>query len=130
MNLVQDVFKVLFTTCVVIWLPIAITQAQPQSVGQPLVKLNVLVTDVSSRPIDDLKEEEFRVFDNDVPQVISYFSTEELPLLCGIVMDNSGSFKNVLKPAVNAAKTIINQNKASDETLLIRFIDSRKIETV
>ena len=135
MSLLQGVFKLLFTTWVVITLATTTTQAQtniqqPQNVEQQRVKLNVLVTDASNRPVDDVKQEEFHVFENDVPQTISFFSKEDLPLLYGIVIDNSGSFKDVLKPVVNAAKIIVNQNKPGDETLLIRFIDSGKIETV
>ncbi len=103
---------------------------QSQTGGQQIVKLNVLVTDASNRPVNDVKQEEFRVFENDIPQTISFFSKDEIPLLYGVVIDNSGSFKNVLKPVVNAAKIIISQNKPGDETILIRFIDRGKIETI
>ncbi|MBA3767167.1 MAG: VWA domain-containing protein [Acidobacteria bacterium] len=118
-----------------IWLATTLTQAQtnvqqPPNVEQQIVKLNVLVTDASKHPVADVRQEEFRVFENNVPQTISFFSKEELPLLYGIAIDNSGSFRSVIQPVINAAKAIINQNKPGDETLLIRFIDSEKVETV
>jgi Ca-activated chloride channel homolog len=135
MNLYQSVFKIFSTTLIIASLTAAITQAQtniqqPRNVEQQLVKLNVIVTDASNRPVNDVRQGEFRVFENGSPQTISFFSNEEMPLLYGIVIDNSGSFKSVLKPVVNAAKTTITQNKPGDETFLVRFTKSEIIETV
>lgn len=96
---------------------------------QPL-KLNVLVTDASGDPISDLKQEDFIVLENDVPQTISSFSNEVLPLIYAILVDTSGSFKDVLESALGAAKIIVEQNKPGDETMLVRFVGSDKIETV
>jgi Ca-activated chloride channel family protein len=97
---------------------------------QQLLKLNVLVTNGSGDPISDLKQEDFIVLENDVPQTISFFSNEELPLIYAILVDTSASFKDVLESALGAAKIVVEQNKPGDETMLVRFVDSNKIETV
>jgi Ca-activated chloride channel homolog len=114
---------------------IAMTQAQtsvPQSASaqQQLVKVNVLVTDSSDQPVGDVRQEEFRVFENDVPQTIAFFSKDELPLFYSIAIDNSASFKSVLQRVIDAAQLVVKQNKPGDETFIVRFIDSAKIETM
>ena len=52
-----------------------------------------------------------------VPVSISY----------GIVVDNSGSYRMLLDGIVEAVKNIVNDNKADDETFLVRFVDTDKI---
>jgi len=52
-----------------------------------------------------------------VPVSISY----------GIVVDNSGSYRLMLDGIVEAVKNIVNENKAEDETFLVRFVDIDKI---
>jgi len=52
-----------------------------------------------------------------VPVSISY----------GIVVDNSGSYRMLLDGVVEAVKNIVNDNKADDETFLVRFVDTDKI---
>src|SRR6185295_11942194 len=45
-------------------------------------------------------------------------------------IDTSGSLRSQLQAVIDAGKTIINSNKGGDETFLVRFISSDKIETV
>lgn len=45
----------------------------------------------------------------------------------GIVVDNSGSYRLLLDGIVEAVKNIVNENKADDETFLVRFVDTDKI---
>ncbi len=45
----------------------------------------------------------------------------------GIVVDNSGSYRLLLDGVVEAVKNIVNDNKADDETFLVRFVDTDKI---
>lgn len=63
-------------------------------------------------------------------QTILSFSNEELPLIYAIVVDTSASFKDVLESALGAARIVVEQNKPGDETMLVRFVSSNKIETV
>lgn len=48
----------------------------------------------------------------------------------GIVVDNSGSYRPLLGVVIDASKDIIEENKADDETFLVRFISSDKIKIV
>jgi Ca-activated chloride channel family protein len=53
-----------------------------------------------------------------------------VPISYGLAVDTSGSLRSQLQSVVDAGKTIINANKRGDETFLVRFISSDKIETV
>jgi len=97
-------------------------------VDTSLVNLNVRVIDRANRPINDVKQDEFKVFEDGVPQQIFSFTRAEVPISYGLVVDNSGSMKTQLEKVIDATRTIIEQNKPGDETFLQRFIDSEKIE--
>ena len=97
-------------------------------VNTELVTLNVRVIDRNNRPIDNVRQNEFHVFEDSVPQPVEYFTREEVPISYGLAVDNSGSLRAQLQGVIDAGKTIINSNKPGDETFIIRFIDSSKIE--
>ena len=97
-------------------------------VNTELVTLNVRVIDRNNRPIGNVSQDDFHVFEDGVRQPIEWFSREEVPVSYGVAVDNSGSLRGQIDKVIEAAKTIINSNKPGDETFLIRFIDSEKIE--
>lgn len=95
---------------------------QPQNVqSKRTVHLNVLVTDLQNRPLTEVKQEEFSVFEDDVPQTITYFSKSERPLVYCLLMDTSGSLKPVINPLIDSAKIIVNSSKPADAAALIAF---------
>jgi Ca-activated chloride channel homolog len=95
-----------------------------------LVQLHVRVIDRNNRPIDNVPQNEFHVYEDGVPQPVEYFTREEVPISYGLAVDTSGSLRSQLQSVIDAGKTIINSNKPGDETFLVRFISSDKIETV
>jgi Ca-activated chloride channel family protein len=99
-------------------------------VNTELVTLNVRVIDRNNRPIDNVRQNDFHVFEDGVPQPIESFTREEVPISYGMAIDTSGSLRSQLQGVIDAGKTIINSNKPGDETFLVRFISSDKIETV
>jgi len=52
---------------------------------------------------------------------------EKPPLACGIVVDNSGSFRMIFETVIKSTNQIIGANNADDETFLVRFTDASKI---
>jgi Ca-activated chloride channel family protein len=98
------------------------------TVDTNLVNLHVRVIDRNNRPINDVKREEFRVFEDNAPQKVEFFSREEVPISYGIVVDNSGSMKPLLEKVIESTRVLINENKPGDETFLLRFIDSDEIK--
>ena len=99
-------------------------------INADLVQLHVRVIDRNNRPIDNVPQNEFHVFEDGVPQPIETFTREEVPISYGLAVDTSGSLRSQLQSVIDAGKTIVNSNKKGDETFLVRFISSDKIETV
>jgi len=97
-------------------------------VDTSLVNLNVRVIDRSNRPVNDVRQEDFKVFEDGVPQQIFSFTRAEVPISYGLLVDNSGSMRNQLEKVIDASRTIIDQNKTGDETFLLRFVDSDEIK--
>jgi Ca-activated chloride channel family protein len=94
------------------------------------VRLNVIVSDESNRFVDGLRQEDFRVEEEGVPQSITSFSTEAVPVSYGVVMDNSGSMKSLLDSLIRTAASLFLANRAGDETMLARFVDSDNIQVI
>jgi Ca-activated chloride channel family protein len=99
-------------------------------INAELVQLHVRVIDRNNRPINNVQQGEFHIFEDGVAQTIETFTREEVPISYGLAVDTSGSLRSQLQSVVDAGKTIINSNKHGDETFLVRFISSDKIETV
>ncbi|HST52748.1 MAG TPA: VWA domain-containing protein [Pyrinomonadaceae bacterium] len=93
-----------------------------------LVNLHVRVIDRNNRPIDDVRDDEFKVFENGVPQQIQFVTREEVPITYGLVVDNSGSIRSQINQVIEAGKSIVNANKPGDETFVVRFIGREQIE--
>jgi hypothetical protein len=93
-----------------------------------LVNLNVRVIDRNNRTVNDVRQEEFRVYEDGVLQKLEFISKEEVPISYGLAIDTSGSLRSQIVKVIEAGKTIINSNKPGDETFLLRFISNDKIE--
>ncbi len=93
-----------------------------------LVNLQVRVIDRNNRPVNDVRTEEFRVFENGVQQEVKFANTEEVPVSYGLVVDNSGSLRHQINQVIDAAKTIVESNKPGDETFVVRFVASDEIK--
>jgi Ca-activated chloride channel family protein len=99
-------------------------------INADLVQLQVRVIDRNNRPIGNIPQTEFHVFEDGVPQPIEYFSREDVPISYGLAVDTSGSLRTQLPTVIEAGKTIINSNKPGDETFLVRFVGRDNTETV
>jgi Ca-activated chloride channel family protein len=109
---------------------VAIDEGATVKIDTDLVNLNVRVIDRNNRPVGDVRQDEIQVFENGVPQPIFSFSREEVPISYGLAIDTSGSLRAQLPQVIEAGKVIIDSNKPGDETFLVRFISSDKIEQV
>ena len=93
-----------------------------------LVNLNVRVVDRNNRPVGNLRQAEFKVFEDNVQQQIEFFSKSEVPTNYSMVIDNSNSLRSQIEEVIEAGKILVNSNKPEDETSIIRFVSSSKIE--
>lgn len=95
-----------------------------------LVNLNVRVIDRNNRSINTLRKDEFKIYENNVLQEINDFSKAEVPTNYGLVIDNSGSLRHQLEKVIESSKIIVGTNKPEDETFVVRFVSSDKVEVV
>jgi len=105
-------------------------QAQPSPALSQSVKLTLIVTDGANHSVDDIRQEEIQVVEEKLPQAISSLSRDVRFVDYALVLDNSGSFKSLLPPVIQAAKALINNNQPEDETFIESFVGSANIETV
>jgi Ca-activated chloride channel homolog len=96
-------------------------------VDTDLVNLNVRVIDRNNRPINDLRDGDFKVFEDNVPQTLDTIIREEVPINYALVIDNSGSLRSQLEKVIEASKVIVSSNKPEDDVCVIRFVNSSKI---
>jgi Ca-activated chloride channel homolog len=101
---------------------------EPIRVESDNVLLSVRVVDRTGRIVADVRPEEFKVFEDGIPQPIESVSKEDVPINYGLVVDNSGSLRNQLEKVIEASKIIINANKSQDQAFVVRFVSSDKIE--
>jgi Ca-activated chloride channel family protein len=94
------------------------------------VNLNVRVVDSNNRPVNNLNQADFRVYENDEPQAITSFSTAEVPTNYALVIDNSRSLRTQLEKVAEAGKIIVSMNRPTDETSIVRFVSADKIQVV
>jgi Ca-activated chloride channel family protein len=106
-------------------------RAKEAEAPRPLsVQFNVLVTDASGRPVTDVDKADFKIYEDGVPQELSFLNKREGPLNYGLVVDTSGSLRTQFVRVMSTAADLISMNSPDDQTFLIRFISSDKIETV
>jgi VWFA-related protein len=91
------------------------------------VVLNCTVLD-GARLVQNLKEENFQVFEDGVKQSLISFQHTDLPVSMGLVIDNSGSMYRK-RPSVNkAALDLIMASNPQDEAFVVNFSDEAFID--
>jgi Ca-activated chloride channel family protein len=88
-----------------------------------LVVLHTSVVDKSDKFVDDLRQENFRVFEDKAEQKLSIFRNEDVPVSMGLVIDNSGSMKEKRARVNEAALTLVQASNPQDEAFVVNFND-------
>ena len=91
------------------------------------VKLNVIVVDSKLNFVNNLSQDQFRVFEDDVPQTISTFQQKSETGDYILAVDTSLSLREQLSLIVGAARLMVMNTPPENEVLLMRFISSDKI---
>lgn len=102
---------------------VKVVQAKPPIPLPPpaLVTLDVRVTDTANHPVAALRQADFTILEDAVPQDIASFTNERAPMSLVLLLDSSGSIASKLDKIRAAASTIIRQASAKDEFSLIEF---------
>ena len=88
-----------------------------------LVNLFVTVRDKSKRIVTDLKQDDFKVSEDNQDQKIAFFSKEvTLPITLGLLLDTSGSEQYMLGAIQEDASRFLNRvMRKGDEAMVISF---------
>jgi VWFA-related protein len=88
-----------------------------------LVNLFVTVRDKNKRIVTDLKQEDFKVFEDAQPQQIAFFSKEvTLPITLAMLLDTSGSEQYMLGSIQEAGSRFLERVlRKGDEALIMSF---------
>lgn len=89
-----------------------------------LVLLDVSVTDREGGWVSGLSKNQFRVDENGVPQSITVFANNDIPVTVGIVVDNSRSMMPKRSEVLSAATTFIEESNRQDEIFVLSFNDT------
>jgi Ca-activated chloride channel family protein len=86
-----------------------------------LVVLNVTVTDFGEQYVTGLKEKDFTVYEDGLPQKIQGFSFEEMPFASSILLDSSASMENRLTHARAACARFVEGIREGDVFSIYKF---------
>jgi Ca-activated chloride channel family protein len=92
-----------------------------------LALVNVTVTDPYNRLVTGLDKGNFHVLEDNVPQEIVSFSSEDVPVSIGVVFDMSGSMSDKVDKARQAAVQFLKTANPRDEFFLVSFNDQAEL---
>jgi Ca-activated chloride channel homolog len=93
------------------------------------VVLHATVVDQHSRLVTNLNKNDFTVYEDGQPQVITRFSKEDVPVSIGILVDNSGSMRDKRQAVNTAALDLVKASNPEDEVFVVNFSDEAIIDT-
>src|SRR5262245_39647619 len=96
-------------------------------VNSDLVVIPVTVTDRGGNVVAGLQKEHFVLFEDDVEQVITHFSTEDASASIGFVFDTSDSMSPKLQKARKAVAVLLKEADKNDEFFLVQFSTAAKM---
>ena len=85
------------------------------------VRLNATVLDSDGRSVLTLNKDDFKVFEDGVPQTIASFRHEDLPVSIGLLIDSSGSMYDKRAAVEQAALDLIKLSNKEDEAFVVDF---------
>jgi VWFA-related protein len=85
------------------------------------VLLNCTVIDDRGKTVTDLNQDSFKVWEDGVPQTVNAVLHEDLPVSMGILVDNSGSMRD-MRAAINvAALKLLRASNPRDTAFIVNF---------
>jgi len=103
--------------------------AKPLRADVDVVLVPVTVTDPMNRPVLGLQKQDFKVYENNAPQQVQYFSAEEAPISVGLLLDTSKSMINKFVTERAAAEEFFKNANPQDDYFVITFADRPRLLT-
>ncbi len=95
-----------------------------ESVDVDVLQFTAVVTDGDGRFVTGLKPSDFKVYDDDRPQKITSFESENISLELVAALDVSSSMRAALPYVKSAAKRFLEDLRAGDQVTVLGFNDN------
>ena len=96
-------------------------------VNTTIVTLPVSVMDRNGRFIPDLRQQEFRIYEDGVEHEVAYFAAVEKPFTLALVLDTSASTRFRIDEMQDAAIAFINQLRPDDRVIVVSFDEEVRV---
>lgn len=93
-----------------------------------MVVLHATVVDEKGQFVPGLTASDFHVSEDKVPQQISVFSRDDIPVTMGLVIDNSASMREKRAQVNAAAMTFVKTSNPQDEDFVVNFNDESYLD--
>ncbi|HVO13023.1 MAG TPA: VWA domain-containing protein [Vicinamibacteria bacterium] len=105
--------------------PPARAQSQPQvptfATAIEMINLNISVADDHQGYVKGLSRDDFVVYEDGVPQQLTVFGQDDVPISLALMIDGSSSMEEKLKSAQDAAVAFTRTLQPGDEAQVIQF---------
>jgi Ca-activated chloride channel homolog len=95
--------------------------------GVDLVALSVVVTDGQDKFVGGLSSADFTVFEDGVPQEVSFFSATPVPMDLALLLDTSASMVDKMSVVHEAATGFVSSAKPGDRVTVVDIKDGVKV---
>lgn len=95
-----------------------------EAVDVDVVQVTAVVTEGDGRFVSGLKAEDFRVYEDDKPQKVTHFASENIPLELVTAIDVSSSMIDVLSDVKRHAANFLAQLQPADQVTVLGFNDN------
>jgi Ca-activated chloride channel family protein len=86
-----------------------------------LVVLPIAVHDRQGRAVRELREQDFEVYEDRLPQQIKLFRHEDIPVTAGLLIDHSASMRSKLAQVTAGAGTFVQFSNPQDQMFVVNF---------
>lgn len=90
-------------------------------VSTSLITVPAIVMDRNGRYIGNLRQEDFRIYEDGVEREVAYFASVEKPFTVALLLDVSGSTQSQLTQIRQAANTFVSRLRMNDRLMAITF---------
>jgi Ca-activated chloride channel family protein len=95
--------------------------------GVDLVALSVVVTDSRDKFVSGLSSADFNVFEDGVPQEVSFFSATPVPMDLALLLDTSASMVDKMTVVHEAATGFVSSARPGDRVTVVDIKDGVKV---
>ncbi len=93
------------------------------------VVVHATVVDKKGHIVNELKQDDFHIFEDGIQQQLAVFSHADIPVTMGIVIDDSGSMREKRQSVNASALTFVKTSNPQDQVFVVNFNDVYYLDT-